>query len=220
MNKRNSNFFLWYLGILCSASVTISCNSESGGSNKDLHLAARDTIVRQYNADRPDWDQADWSEGKANMIVKEGRIVIEYEADNSTELAYYFFQTDDNDQGLKSDSLGRAEVIFMERNMVINSLQRKKTFLFTIDKGHEPAYLKELDGAKVYYGYGLGARKVIKGSPLENVPYCACDLASTPPGNCKAGGVLNLNCATANENGSCRVACSGQTYACCDRGFE
>lgn len=221
MNKHNILFSLWCLAIVSSITLINGCKSEPGDTGpKDHHLATADSIVSQYNAGRPDWDRTVKMEGNVIIKVKEGRVSIDLEADNASEFMNYFFQTEHKDHGLKTDSFGRAEVIYLERMLIVNSLSKKKTLVFSIDLNKEPSFLKDLNDPKMYYGYGIGLRKITKGSAPEKAPYCACDQSSTPPGNCKSGGVLSLNCATSNVDGSCRVTCSGQTYACCDRGFE
>lgn len=221
MNKHNILFSLWCLAIVSSITLINGCKSEPGDTGpKDHHLATADSIVSQYNAGRPDWDRTVKMEGNVNIKVKEGRVSIDLEADNASEFMNYFFQTEHKEHGLKTDSFGRAEVIYLERMLIVNSLSKKKTLVFSIDLNKEPSFLKDLNDPKMYYGYGIGLRKITKGSAPEKAPYCACDQSSTPPGNCKSGGVLSLNCATSNVDGSCRVTCSGQTYACCDRGFE
>jgi hypothetical protein len=214
-------FGLPFLAILFLAYSMIGCKSEPGAEGpKDFHLVMADSIISQYNADRAEWDRTEMTIGDVEILVKENRIELRHLPESGNEFMAFFLQTENNKHGLEAGKLGRCEVIYMERNLLVNSLSSKRTLHFYLDKDPKPAFLKEIKGVKSYTGFGLGVRKIVHGSQPYQATYCACDQAATPPGNCKAGGVLDLKCATSNEFGSCRVTCTGQTYACCDRGFE
>jgi len=209
------------LGILLLVSFLLNCKKESGtGEIKDFHLAMADTILSQYNAERPNWDWSFRTEGKVNIRVKDSMISIEHNPDNGEELATYFLQTGKKDHHFKTGLFGLAEVIFLDRNLIVNSLETKKTLLFSIKVDPDPYYLKYLNNVKQYKGFGLGVRKTNRGGAWEKAPYCSCEPAGSLEDLCISGGPDALSCSTANLEGSCRVSCSGQTFACCDKKMD
>lgn len=222
MLKSNMRFTFSILIVTLLICGFAACKSETGsGEPADYHLTNADIILSQYNADRPEWDYAERTEGRVVILVRKNKIVIEHNPpDSVNEQRIFFLQTKEERADLEQVAFKKAEVLFLDKHLIVNALDVKKTLHFYVENEDKPAYLKDIKGLKSYAGYGLGLRKINLSGNRANVPFCACDHASTPPGNCKAGGVLDLKCASATEDGSCRVACSGQYYACCDRGFE
>lgn len=220
MRKNNILFNLTLITALFLLLVVTSCKSgtaEKSDGQTDFRLAIADTIIRQYNASRPEWDLALSTVGTVTIVLKEDHIELQHIGENAQELMSYFVLTGDKKHDLEASSFGRAEVIYLDRALMVNSLERRKTLFFYIETDNKPEYLKDIKGVEVYGGYGIGLRKINYGSKADQPPYCGCQSSSVPPANCKSGGVMDMTCASANEHGSCRVSCSGQTYACCDK---
>jgi hypothetical protein len=193
-----------------------ACKSESEKSgNGDYHMAALHEILAAYNAEKPDWDRAEKTEGPVKILVEKDMVYIEHDGYNSVEIVTYFLQTEKKVRGLKSGSIEIAEVLFMESNLIVNSIKDNRTLHFALNHAAHPGYLPALKEAKTYTGFGLGFRKVNKGSFPENVSSCQCEKAGNFDSLCPSGGSMFLDCRSANEYGACRVTCSGQTFACC-----
>ena len=187
---------------------------------EDLYIKNADSLLSRHNADMPQWDQASLTQGRLQLIVKEDRITISYVGFTATETVNYFLQTEKKKHKLEDEYVDRAEVLYLGRSLLVNSLVKKQTLYFHLDGEEMPDDIKAIGDVQSFSGYGLGVRKITQGIQPETVPYCACDNVATPPGNCKAGMNMDMTCAFANENGGCKVVCTGQYYACCDRGFE
>jgi hypothetical protein len=215
------NVFFYVILFVFGLSMT-NCKPEPPKPVKteDLYIKNPDSILSRHNEGRPEWDQATLTQGRVQLTVKEDRITISYVGVNATETVNYFLQTEKTAHKLKSDYMARAEVLYLGRSLVVNSLVKKQTLYFHLDGEKIPEDIEDIGDVQSFSGYGLGIRSITHGMQPETVPYCACDHASTPPGNCKAGMNMDMSCAFANDNGGCKVICTGQYYACCDRGFE
>ena len=109
-----------------------------------------------------------------------------------------------------------AEVFYLDRHLLVNSLVSKKTYLFSVTTDPIPDYLKGIEGVINVSGYGLGIRKFAIGVEGKEVPTCKCVPSGYPMGNCQTSELNAVYCVSANEAGSCKVTCGGQTFACCD----
>lgn len=191
-----------------------NCKNGLGGS-KDLHLVAADTILSQYNHARPEWDRAVKEEGMVTITTTKDLITIDVVQDSSNEQISYFLQTDSTVTSSLSVPAGRAEVLYLDKHLIVNSLVTKQVLYFKLKAEKKPEYLEQIKNMKEYSGYGLGLRAVSRGFTLESAPFCTCVLASSVA-RCTSGGDGILSCGTGNNAGRCKVACSGASYACCD----
>ena len=201
--------------------IFISCKDGQGTkSNADFHLVNADSILSQYNAVRENWDWSYRVEGDVNITVKDSMISMEFVSGGGDQFITYFLQTSGKERRLKTGPFGKSEVLFLDRNLIINSLEREKTLFFSIGVDPEPGYLKSMHRVDHYKGIGLGVRMVNKTGANQNVPYCSCEPVGSPEDLCSSGGSGSLSCSTSNSEGSCRVSCSGQTFACCESKSE
>ena len=212
---------IFYL-LLFSVSLFISCSlascKETGKVEvTDLHLMNGDSILSQFNSKREPKDWIVKTEGNVNIKVEDKIIYLEHEPDNGEESMTYFFQTFNESHDLKTGSFGRAEIIFLKRNLIVNSLDTKKTFLFSLMEDPLPVYLTDFKSTKKYIGFGLGVRKIKKGSTSDYVPTCGCEPNGSPDTHCGRGGNEALSCGTGTLDGSCEVSCAGENFACCDK---
>lgn len=173
-----------------------------------------DTIISQYNADRPEWDRGMKLEGNIKIEASEFMITVTLNPLNSNEIFSFFLQTESNKANLLSAPPGIAQVIYLDRHLIINYLDAKRIYYFKMKADKKPRYLEAIGDMTEYTGYGLGMRKAT-GNILEGAPFCSCVLVGQK-GNCPTGGVDELNCGVTNNAGSCKITCSGQAYACCD----
>jgi len=213
------SFLLFTLIALCLPAF-YGCKPEPTHNANDLYLAHADSIINSYNAPLAQWEWTAKTDGWVNIITKNKRIEIQHVPEMGNEIISYFLQNEEENDKIDSVTFKKAEVIFLKRGLLVNSLMKKETMYFYLETDEIPSLIKDIGKVKYFKGFGLGERKITLGSQANQPPYCACDHASTPPGNCKAGQNMEMNCASANEYGSCKVICTGQTYACCDRGFE
>lgn len=197
------------------------CKNDSGGNGQtDFRLSNTETILTAYNSDRPDWDKSEKTEGPVDILVEDNLISITHDAYASDAIVTYYLQTDSKAKNLKSGHIEIAEVIYLERSLIVNSVTDKNTLFFSVDTDPSPDYLKSMKGVKTFLGYGLGARRIIKGMRSVDAFYCDCVPAGYPEGACPSSNSLSLNCITSNEHGNCRVVCTGQTFACCGKRGE
>ena len=204
--------------LLTGIFLFIGCKQDKTPSvPQDYHIKSPENILNQYNAGRPDWDASVRTIGSIKITVSDTMILLEHHDLFDPLIVYYFLQTDERQKKIKSGTIEKAEVFYMDRHLLINSLESKMTYLFSVKTDPVPDYLKSIEGVTAFTGYGLGARKIIIGAEHGTIPYCGCMPASYPIGNCKSNEMNPIYCVSATEAGSCRVACSGQYYACCDR---
>lgn len=195
-----------------------SCKQEKKPSEpQDFHIKSPEIILSQYNAGRPEWDASVRTLGSVKITVLDTMIILEHLNQYDPEIVYYFLQTDEKPKKIESGKIEKAEVFYLDRHLLVNSLESKMTYLFSVKTDPVPEYLKGIEGVTGFTGYGLGARKVTIGAETGTIPYCGCVPADYPIGNCKANEMNPVYCVSATEAGSCRVACSGQYYACCDK---
>ncbi|MEP6647329.1 MAG: hypothetical protein ABJC12_09565 [Saprospiraceae bacterium] len=173
-------------------------------------------ILSQYNAGRPNWDWSVKVEGNVKIEATKNLIIINVEADSSDEIISYFLQTDNDETHILSVPPGKAEVLYLEKHLVVNYLDTKRILYFKIKSEKKPSYLEPIENMDEYAGFGLGIRRVNKGNSLGSAPFCSCIHAGTTGLNCPSGGGEGLSCGVGNYVGSCKINCSGQTYACCD----
>jgi len=193
-----------------------NCTNESGHS-KALRLMVGDTILSHYNQGRAEWDRGVKEEGMVTITSTKNIINIAVAADSSFETNSYFLQTDSTVTSSLSFPAGRAEIIYMDKHLIVNSLERKEVLYFKIKSDKKPAYLEQIKNMKEFAGYGLGLRSVSTGFAMESAPLCTCVLTGTPA-ICTTGGdgAGLLSCGTGNNAGRCKIACSGASYACCN----
>ncbi|MEP6795077.1 MAG: hypothetical protein ABJB16_12170 [Saprospiraceae bacterium] len=183
---------------------------------KDFHLVTADSIIGQYNAGRAEWDRGQKIEGNVTITATKYLTTIDVEPDSSHHVFSFFLQVENNEANLLSVAPGRAEVIYLDRDLIVNSLVTKRILYFKMKSDKKPSYLEGLKDMKEYAGYGLGMRKVAKGYKIESAPFCSCISVDTKGWNCPSGGEGALSCGVGNDVGNCRINCSGQTFACCD----
>ncbi len=182
------------------------------------HLLKLDTILTQYNSKREQQDWAVMTQGKVNITIKEDIVTIEHLPEQGPELITYFLQGATKNYDLKTDSLGRCEVLFLGRNLIVHPFREKKPLLFTVRDLTVPAYLKNFTEVNQYVGFGLGARKFERGGLHDNVPFCLCEKLGTPSYDCGIGDDGTAHgCANGTPDGSCEVSCSESAFACCDK---
>jgi len=207
--------------VLTSTFLVFGCKQEKKPSEpQDYHIKSPENILSQYNAGRPEWDASLRTLGTVKITVSDTMILLEHLNQYDPELVYYFLQVDEKPEKIKSGYIEKAEVFYLDRHLLVNSLESKMTYLFSVKTEPIPEYLKGIEGVTAFTGYGLGARKVTIGAEKGIIPFCGCVPAGYPIGNCKLNEMNPVNCVTATEAGSCRVVCSGQYYACCDRNMN
>lgn len=220
MIVNNITFFFFCIALSVGATTLFSCKPEQVPQTKDLYIPNADSILSRHNAQMPEWDQANMTHGTAEILIREGNLIVIHVPEQGNETMYYALQTENKKHNIEHEKINRAEVIFLGRSLIVNSLLKKQTLYFHLETDPIPDDVKAIGKVKSFKGFGIGVRKIPLGSPGDKAPYCACDHSYTPPGNCKAGQNMDMNCASGNEYGSCKVTCVGQTYACCDRGFD
>jgi hypothetical protein len=207
------------ISVLCVLSY--ACKTDSGDEGQtDFHLPNSEAIVNAYNSERPDWDRTEKTEGPVDILIEDNLISITHDAYASSDIVTYYLQTDAKTTKLKSGRIEIAEVIYLEKSLIVNSITDKNTLFFSVNTDPSPEYLKSMRGVKTFLGYGLGARRIIKGMRSVDAFYCDCAPAGYPEGACPRSNSLSINCSAANEHGSCRVYCTGQTFACCGKRGE
>ncbi|HZV70216.1 MAG TPA: hypothetical protein VFG10_11760 [Saprospiraceae bacterium] len=211
MNKIRYCFFLLLISV-----TWLNCTNEA----KDLHLVQADEIMSQYNAGRSAWDQGISLEGNVTITATKYLTTIDIEPDSSNVAYSFFLQTENNEANLLAVAPGRAELLYLDPHIIVNSLVTPGILYFKLESDKKPSYLEVLQNMKEYTGYGLGMRKVEKGHAMENSPFCSCITGDGKESNCSSGGEGALSCGTGNNAGTCKITCSGQTIACCDSRSE
>ncbi len=198
-----------------------SCkNASTSDGTQDFHLPNASAIVEAVNAERPDWDQFEKTEGPVDIRVDDNKIVLTHDAYNSSAIVTYYLFTEEKAKKIKTGRIDIAEVIYLEQSLIVNSITDKNTLFFTVNTHPSPDYLDEMDGVRKFMGHGLSERKVKKGMQSSSAFYCGCAPAGYPEGACLYSNALSIDCHAYNEHGSCRVYCTGQYYGCCGKRSE
>jgi hypothetical protein len=201
--------------------LSYACKTDSGESGQsDYRLPNSAAILNEYNSERPDWDKSEKTEGPVDILVEDNLISITHDAYASSNIVTYYLQTDSKAKKLKSGHIEIAEVIYLEKSLIVNSVTDKNTMFFSVNSSLSPQYFKSTKGVKTFFGYGLGVRRVIKGMRSVDAYYCDCAPAGYPEGACPSSNSLSITCTASNEHGSCKVYCTGQTFACCGKRGE
>ena len=204
-------------GIFLAVFILGGCKADTSKAViQDYHLVQLDSIRSQFNSKREQKDWAALTRGRAKLLVTDELVSILYTPASKEENVVYFLQGATKDYGLKTDSLGLIEELFLERNLIINCLEENKTLLFSVRDERIPTYLQGFAPTKQYTGYGLGARKINKDGASGNVPWCKCEALGSPDSNCTLGGDGTHACGSGTPDGSCEISCSQSTFACCD----
>lgn len=216
--KRNFKINLFCSVLLMLAALTGNgCKNEKSSSEpQDYHIKSPENILTQYNTGRPEWDMSNRAIGTVKIEVKDSVVIINFIPQFETEIHLYFLQVNSRAKEVDAGMIEKAEVFYMDRHLLVNSLVSKKTYLFSVMTDPIPDYLKGIEGVTNVSGYGLGIRKFAIGVEGIEVPTCNCVPSGYPMGNCQTTELNAVNCVTANGAGSCKVTCGGQYFACCD----
>ena len=191
-------------------------NEKPAEESKDYHIKNPENILNGFNKGRADWDQSNRSVGSVTFDVRDSVIILHHIPTFEPEVQYYFLQINQKTELVESGHIEKTEIFFLDRHILFNSLESKKTFLFSIESDSIPDYLKDIGDVIRIKGYGLGVRKFNIGAEGSAVPFCNCVPPNFPTANCKMNEMSPIRCATSTETGSCKVSCGSQYFACCD----
>ena len=227
--KMKKHYSIPVVGVLLLGLYFICCkNVQSTNGNADMNgsashltsLAVADSLISRYNAKAPVNEQFKKTKGNVNIVPGDNIISIEYFPEDADETVTYYLYTKLEYPELKSGPFGLAEVIYLGRNLIVNSLDAERSLFLFISGEEMPAYLKELNNVLLYQGYGLGYRRVKKDASPDTVPYCTCEPSGGRADFCGSGGEGALSCSVGSSGGSCRISCGGQTFPCCDKKMD
>lgn len=209
-------FSLYIVSVFMLATGFSGCkNEKSTQEPKDYHIKNPENILTQYNTGRPEWDWTSRTIGSIKFDVRDSVIIVHHVPTFEPEVHYYFLQVNQLVESVDSGYIEKAEIIYLDRHLLVNSLESKKTYIFSIESDSIPDYLKGIDAIAVR-GYGLGVRKFNIGAEGSAVPFCNCVPADFPTAYCRMNEMSPIRCATSTETGSCEVHCGSQAFACCD----
>ena len=211
-------FFFTLIPALLLTFFLPGCKSEPAVTTKDdYHIPFADSLLAEYNKDKPEWDRGTRTEGMAAIEAQEHAVYIYHTPDSMAEQLSFFVQTEQKNHRLKINLKEKSEVINLGRTVIINSLLRDLTIVLRLETDKEPEYLKDLPGATVFAGYGLGKRSNYKGLAEEVAPICSCEPPGVTSASCANGNFGQLECGISNTGGGCRIICTGQKQACCGK---
>lgn len=147
---------------LLSVLILFSCKNETSvkEGTQDYHLPNAKAIVEAINAERPDWDQFEKTEGPVDIRVDDDKIVLTHDAYNSTAIVTYYLFTEDKVKKLKSGRIDITEVLYLEKSLIVNSITDKNTLFFTLDTDPSPDYLSEMKDVQKFMGHEIGRAHV------------------------------------------------------------
>ena len=212
---KNRIFFLTsFLTITILIVFFISCDKETL-KKQEFHLQNVDKMISEFNVGRNIENWALLSEGDLEIIIANDMILMKFDIPGNEEIKTYFLQIDKKDFSLKSQHFGLAEVIYLQQQIVVNSLERQQTLLFSLTKDSTPNYAKDIIFTNQFYGYGIGLNSAIRGAVTLRTPTCYCYLTSEPLQGCDSGGIGSTSCSILGTGG-CSVSCGLHYYSCCN----
>lgn len=199
----------------------------------DYSIPNANEMVQLFNKDKPDDWKGEYIKGPVEInIHKEdkGRTWIDFYLADDTSRLHFILQATDNNN-IEETKLEQAEVIYVHRSMVINSLTSPYRVFATVDKEEkifEP--LKSIDNI-TYRPKAIG---IIRQRGMNEIDFRAglhckcctwvngvmwgCDAiqgSGPTSGDCDAGGIDATSCSlTVLGIGSCNVSCA-TNGACC-----
>ncbi len=235
-NMTNKTFFTQsFLSLFLLISVLLfnACSKET----LSFSIHGADEAVTQFNQNRTAEYHADFL--VAEVTIKEAtnnRIAIFI---NNAELAapyFYLLQTKASIEGI-NQNIDRAEVLFFENHLIINSLEEDLKYIFKLSNEPLTPLATQLDFDYSYSGFGLGKYKGYAiademnnsastrfygmiARPLPIGVACECldadDWDDTPSPSCDAGGWGASSCSIEDDGESCSTSCGLGLYACCN----
>lgn len=209
---RNTNLLL-LLGSIVIMGLSACSNDDL--NKKDFRLQGIDQLISAFNEGKNPATEniATKTQGNLTIAVGENLISMEYAMEGAKELKTYFLQTQNADHSLKSKEFGLVEVIYFGNELVVNSLERQQTLLFSVSNGSESS-VKGIAFTENISGFGLGVETKIKGTISSRYVRCLCAVNNTS-NSCDAGGPGSTNCSVSDGVQNCSVSCGVGFYSCC-----
>lgn len=214
--KNRIFIFSVFLVLVLASGYFLSCEKES---LKGTSLQGVTEILSKYNAQLKPYEKpATLQVGEVKIIAANNEIYLTLDVPGNDMLAEYLLQVKEIPAGLKSEDLGTSEVLFLDNNLVVNSLDFKdRTYRFQLpSSGGE--FVSNIVFNNAFVGYGITERIFGRGIQLR-APPCRCLEATADFSSCDSGGIGSTSCSTSTSSGSCSTTCEGgltyQTYACC-----
>ncbi len=247
MKNLTSPVFVLFASVILLALIYVGCEnySESVTQEQDYSIPNAAEIVTDYNDGKLDFKKGEYLRGSVEVKTitdsKKGSMVDFYfKGENSTYI-HYVLQMSGNGDAFKETKFEKAEILFVRRSIVINSLTSSYRVLLTVDENvFEPlvaigGFTHEAIGVGLIRqvskndislrngGFGGGGTIGIhclccqyQGGELQS-----CEGSTATPGEdgCDSGGSSSSSCSLSNSSGeSCSVECnpsSAASSACC-----
>jgi hypothetical protein len=221
-----------FFALIASFSLFFAGCENAAKQQIDFSIPEAHDIVKKYNEGKLDFEQGEYLRGpvKVKIHKENGGAMVDFHLIGDKSL-HYILQIYEKDNIFEETELEKAEVIFVRRSIVINSLTSSYRVFATVDKNekiYEP--LKSIDDiTHDIYVIGIIMEETSGEIDLRIDRHCKCCTyrngeiwgcggtqgGGPGSGSCDSGGYGALSCSISVEGGSCSVSCNEDTHACC-----
>lgn len=220
-----------FFALIASFSLFFAGCENSAKQEMDFSIPGASEIVKNYNEGKLEFEQGEYLRGSVKIKIhfENGGGMVDFHLIGDKSL-HYILQIYEKGNIFEEAELEKAEIIFVRRSIVINSLTSPYRVFATVDKDEEIFEpLKSIDDIT----HGISAIGIIREETTGDIDlrkdrHCKCctyvhgeiwgcggGQGGVPTsGTCDSGGLGATNCSISGEGGSCSVACN-DSHACC-----
>ncbi len=145
------------LFLLVALTIWLFSGCEKNSGDSSPYKLEGMKILEKYDAGKLDYKKGEYLKGSINIYSIDANTTDFYLKSTDGQNIHYILQSEIANN-VQAD-ISSAEVLFLRRSMVVNSLDSKQTILVTIDGGDQlQEGLQNIPFDAKYEGYGL-ARK-------------------------------------------------------------
>ena len=200
-------------------------------------------IVENFNVDKLPHDRAEIYSGEVYIRAASDNSLLIFvgDFDSKNDRHAFLVQTGTSDNSSFESSIINAQVLFFRKSIIVNDINERKAYLFTLSGEANSEYIKDLDVefTSIFKGYGISKYpnfEVIANADVNGnigveraaddlglvgddppfIVFCKCFDDVVDTGDlCTAGGSGSSSCSISDGNNSCSTSCDSGKYSCC-----
>ncbi|MCF8244046.1 MAG: hypothetical protein K9J37_03010 [Saprospiraceae bacterium] len=222
---KNKNFLLTTLLFIIFSTISVFIGCEKNSEIAQPYELNGQQMLEKFNVGKLDHKKGEYLIGRVSIQRIEEGLLDFFLTTKDGRFVHYILQSEKSLTLPKE--IGKAEVLFLRRSVVLNSLESKETILLTVDdESNLEETIKMIPFDLKLHGYGLARQQkstsgAITSRALVNCGCCITGIASSActtnaNSDCDAGGSGATSCSLSSGGDSCSVECGTGTACCWD----
>ncbi len=219
------NYFLTTFALLALMTFGIFTGCEKYSENIQPYELNELKLLEDFNAGKFEHDKGEYLKGSVSIYPIEDGVIDFYVNITDEKFIHYILQSEKPLTLQKK--IENAEVLFLRRSVIINSLDTKDVILVTVDEDDAIGNsILNIPFDTKLKGYGLiRQNKTLSGQITSRASVsCGCCItglsssacSTTASGDCDSGGSGASSCSLTSGGDSCSVQCSSGNACCWD----